>query len=514
MARKARATKQQPAAGVSKEQLTTMLATVANNVRAQYEALNSDTLRKQPRIRTERTVTEQIFAGDKRIKAYGLADMLYNNDAIGATVDTCVRLAVGATGGKPQFIDDKTAQAEWDAWAKEAGWAEGENWNDLLQVILRAVKLHGDCLIVADPDLTDNRLRIWDADQIVPMQSGDFDTWCTANGGFDKAGDKNSQWRQVEGAVVDSVGRVRGWFVSALRNRYTCAAEDITYIPASLGRRVAHHKKISQYRGEPLVIPNADLSNDTRDLLKSEVQAAKNAAEMALIVEKAGQTGNLSALLSGLDAGSLTEGTGITEDDLKVALGSTSNDFRALAGKSAIAQVEQGTKIHELNNAARPSSQIQAWVDNLADSNGKRLGVMSCLSRGRADNSYSSGQIELSISWTTFQEDQKLLERQVVDYVVGRLFPGKSYLVTWPRQFEIDPSKAETTLDARLRGGRTTYQEMLGPNWREKLAQLAEEKRYLQEQGLDNLSFFQTAAGATATSDSESDQTETKEQQQ
>ena len=127
------------------------------------------------------------------------------------------------------------------------------------------------------------------------------------------------------------------------RNRYTCAAEDITYIPTSLGRRVAHHKKISQYRGEPLVIPNADLSNDTRDLLKSEVQAAKNAAEMALIVEKAGQTGNLSALLSGLDAGSLTEGTGITEDDLKVALGSTNNDFRALAVNQPL-PVEQAQK--------------------------------------------------------------------------------------------------------------------------------------------------------------------------
>lgn len=513
MARRKRETRRLQATGVSATQLATVIGTVAANLRAHYEVLNNDHLRKQPNIRTDRTVTEQMFYGIQRLKAYWLADTLYDNDAIGATVDTCIRLAIGATGGKPQFIDDDTTQAAWDTWAKSAGWAEGENWNELLQIILRAVKLHGDCLIVADPDITDGRLRIWDADQIVLMQAADFDKWCNDNSGFDDIGDEREQWRQVEGAVLDTGGRVRGWFVSCLRNRYSCASKDITFIPVTLGRRIGYRRKISQYRGEPQIIPNADLSNDTRDLLKSEVQAAKNTAEMSLIVERAGQADNLSAMLSGLDASSLTEGTGITENDLKLALGSTSNDFQALAGKSAIAQVEAGTKIHELNNAARPSAMIQTWVDNLADANGKRLGVMSCLSRGRADNSYSSGQIELSISWTTFEEDQKLLERQVVDYVVGQLFPGKKYMVTWPRQFEIDPHKAESTLDARLRGGRTTYRETLGPNWRAKLAQLAEEKRYLQEQGLDNLSFFQTAAGARA-SDTESTPTETKEHEQ
>ena len=46
-----------------------------------------------------------------------------------------------------------------------------------------------------------------------------------------------------------------------------------------------------------------------------------------------------------------------------------------------------------------------------------------------------------------------------------------------------------------LSNGLTTFREILGSDWREDLKQLAEEKKYLKEIGLDNLSFFQTASG-------------------
>ena len=135
------------------------------------------------------------------------------------------------------------------------------------------------------------------------------------------------------------------------------------------------------------------------------------------------------------------------------------------------------------------------------DINGKRLGMMSCLSRGRADNSYSSGQIEVSISWAAFEDDQKLLERQVVDYVCKILCPGVAYTVTWPQAFEVDPQKSEATKDARLRGGRTTFRELLGPHWKEQLIELAEEKRFIIDHGLDNLSFLQSVSGALVKTD-------------
>ena len=136
-------------------------------------------------------------------------------------------------------------------------------------------------------------------------------------------------------------------------------------------------------------------------------------------------------------------------------------------------------------------------MDKLADINGQRLGVQSCLARGRADNSYSSGQIELEISWSKFQDDQKMLERQVVDYAVSILCPGADYTVVWPRAFEIDPQKAESTYDAQLRGGRNSFQRMMGPGWQSWLDDRAEFKAACEALDPNQFSWYgQTVAGA------------------
>ena len=473
------------------------------SLRQEYDALRDDIHREPLVIRSDLTETEQMFYAEKRIRAYIQASNLYDNDNVGSTLDTAIRLAIGPSGGIPQFIGEGREQAQrtFSEWRRHAGHAEGENFSDLLALILRTVKLHGDCLIHLDPLLTHGRLRVYDADQICDIAG--FDAWAAENG-LDGC-------RQVEGVVIDEEGAVQGYFVTGRRNCHTVARSEATFLPIGCCRRVSYHRKVTQYRGEPLFLPNAEITADTRSLIKSEVQAARNAAEMSLVVEDApGATdGRIKELLGGLDPADAAEGTGFTAEDIAdlTAAAQTERTFDAFAGHSAIAHVPSGTKVTELNNAQRPSNAITGWMDQLADANGKRLGVMSCLARGRADNSYSSGQIELAISWSQFEEDQKLLERQVVDYVCGILCPGVDYVVSWPRQFEIDPDKAERTLDARLRGGRTTYRDLLGPTWRDQLAQLAEEKKLLEELGLGNLAFFQTASGATAAPEPETEET-------
>ena len=211
----------------------------------------------------------------------------------------------------------------------------------------------------------------------------------------------------------------------------------------------------------------------------------------------------------------IVDGTTVSEDQLaKMREKAEANtDYKAFKGKSAIGFIGNDEDVIKMDNASRPALPIQQWMDKMNDANGKRLGVMSCLARGRADNSYSSGQIEVSISWASFAEDQKMLERQVVDYVCDILCPGVAYTVTWPEAFEIDPQKSEATKDARLRGGRTTFEEMLGPYWQQKLLQLAKEKRFLEENGLENLSFFQSVSGASAEIKTDDNTTNKGEQQ-
>lgn len=466
---------------------------------ARYDSLKPAPTRKATEIRTDLSETEQNFTADKRILAYAKCDNLYDNTALASILDTSIRLTIGKRGGTPLFTgaDKDTMQKWFTSWKRHAGYAEGESYYEMLALILRLVKLHGDCIVWVDPILTDGKIRVFDADQICNVAIPDFERWKYEKGLPEDA-------RQVEGVVVDGTGKVYGYFVTMLRNRYSVNISDAQFLPIDTCRRVSYHRKHTQYRGEPAAfLANEELTEDTKQLLKSEIAAAKLASELPLIVEQAegmdaDQIANLIEGYGSLDE--LAEGTGIDAEQLGM-LGKTHDDktFQAFEGHAAVASVPNGTKVTNLNNSQRPSPQIQSFIDLLNDTNGRALGVMSCLSRGRADNSYSSGQIEIEISWKAFEEDQKMIERDVVDYVMETLYPNAEYECYWDRAIQIDPEKSEKTYDMALRGGRTTFRDILGTDWKQIIDELAEEKKYLQSKGLDNLAFFQTSSGQEVT---------------
>lgn len=466
---------------------------------ARYDSLNRQPTRKVTEIRTDLSETEQVFTAEKRVLAYAKCDNLYDNTALASILDTSIRLTIGKRGGTPLFTgaDKDTMQAWFTKWKRHAGYNEGESYYEMLALILRLVKLHGDCLVWVDPVLTDGKIRIFDSDQICNVAVPDFERWKAERG-------LPESCRQVEGVVVDGTGKVHGYFVTMLRNRYSVGLDDAMFLPLSTCRRVAYHRKHTQYRGEPsALLANEELTEDTKSLLKSEIAAAKLASELPLVVEQPEgmDADSISSLLEGYGSlDELAEGTGIDTEALGM-LGKSKDDktFEAFEGHAAVASVAHGTSVTNLNNSQRPSPQIQNFIDLLNDTNGRALGVMSCLSRGRADNSYSSGQIELEISWRAFEEDQKMLERDVVDYVMETMFPNAEYEVYWPRSIQIDPEKNAKTIDMELKGGRTTYREILGTDWKDTLKELAEEKAYLKSIGLDNLTFFSTPSGNEST---------------
>lgn len=466
---------------------------------ARYDSLKRQPTRQAVEIRTELSETENQFTAEKRILAYAKCDNLYDNTALSSILDTSIRLTIGQRGGTPLFTgeDKETLQKWFTQWKRNAGYAEGESYYEMLALILRLVKLHGDCLIWVDPVLTDGKIRVFDADQITNVNLPDFERWKAERG-------MPESCRQVEGVVVDGTGRVHGYFVTMLRNRYSVGIDDAMFLPISVCRRVAYHRKHTQYRGEPAAfLANEELTEDTKQLLKSEIASAKLSSELPLIVEQPEgmDADSISSLIEGYGSiDELAQGTGIDAQELGM-IGNSRDEktFSAFEGRAAIASVANGTKVTNLNNSNRPSPQIQSFVDLLNDTNGRALGVMSCLSRGRADTSYSSGQIELEISWKQFQEDQKLLERDVIDYIMGVLFPSSEYEVYWEKSIQIDPEKYEKTCDMALKGGRTTYREILGTDWKRTLIELAEEKKFMKEIGLTNLTLFETGSGNEST---------------
>lgn len=463
---------------------------------ARYDALQRQPTRPAVEIRTELSETENQFNAERRVLAYAEADNLVDNTSVGSLIDTCIRLAVGRDGGNLIFSgeDRDTMQAWFRKWSRSCGYNENETLQEILGLVLHMVKTHGDCLVWIDNVLTGGRIRLFDADQILNVAVRDFDRWKAEHNLPDSC-------RQVEGVVVDGTGRVHGYFVTALRNRHSVDLDDAMFLPAESCRRVAYKRKFSQYRGESPLIRQQELTDDTKNLIKSEIGAARLAAEYGFVVKQAPgvDTDSIGAMIEGYkDVEELTDGTGIDVGELTGMLGAGNTDdktFEAFAGKASIASLPAGSEVQNLNNSQRPSPQIQEWLDNLDISNGKALGIMSCLAKGRADNSYSSGEIELQISYKAMEEDQQLLEDYVIDYVMSVLWPNARYTVHWPQAIEIDPEKAQRTYAMALRNGLTNFRELLGSDWQEDLKELAEEKEYIKQIGLDNLGIFQTLSG-------------------
>ena len=467
----------------------------ARSLVARYDSLRrDDPTRRQPEIRTDLTITEQWFSADRRILAYAQCDELSDNTAVGSSLDTACRLTIGDRLS-PVFTGEDGAywQAQWDEWARACGHAEDEDWHTMLGIALRAIIKHGDCLCLLYENLTDGKLRIWDADQICSVT--DFRAWKAER-------HAPEDWRQVEGVVTNGAGRVMGYFATSLRNRYAVNSADAVFLPRGTAIRLSLKKKITEYRGEPTAILRQEqVSQDSKELLKAEIAAGRLSAELSLVFEQpegmdaSGIGGILNAYRDNPDE--LTQGKGLTGDDLAAlrAAARDSRTFSAFGDRAAVVNVPNGTKVTNLS-PQRPSQQVMSWLNMLDTSAGKSLGMMSCLSNGAANNSYSSGEIELEISWAAFREYAAAL-RKLVDYCAARICPHQRYEISCTEPISIDSEKEEKVLTMRLQSGRSTLREQLGPRYKEKLEQLSYEKKLLEKLDLKTLApFWQTSSGA------------------
>ena len=473
------------------------VAAKIQGAKAMYTALEWDPHRKLPEYRAGRTETQQVLPGYRRLLSYRFGDRAYDNEVPGSIIDTVIRLTIGARGGRPFFTgaNADAIQRRWDAWARHCGHQEGECWSDMLGKAIRAVKVHGDCLALLHPSLTGGRLRLWDADQVV--DHADFIGWCASRGWHAAMGELDYGYRQVAGAVADPEGRVVGYFVTCLRQQASAASDAITFLPAGICRRISYRRKISQYRGESSLIPLEELTHSTTSLIKSEVAAANNFSQLSFLIIRPPGDGDVQ---SAVIEGAIDPLTGRVREDVAELLPGQSDDPRELIrqtvtappemqqieGKSAYGSLPYGSEVRELRNSDRPSTSIQGWLDKAADMSGQRLGVQSSIARGRTDNSYSAGQMELAISWKQIEEDQAMLEAQLIDYAVGVICPdADGYEVQWPKQIDIDPARTQAAADAAIRGGRESYQQQAGPEWRRRLDSMKEVLDYCKTIGLD-----------------------------
>ena len=146
---------------------------------------------------------------------------------------------------------------------------------------------------------------------------------------------------------------------------------------------------------------------------------------------------------------------------------------------------------------SHPNANVQTMVDWLANRCAASMGLSKVFATGDAhDADYRANKL---FSWPAIEELQKDLE-QICDWCfyrfanwVAKKGMMKSYLsedfmdyVAWEWRHidDISPVEHENGIRLALENNTTTYKEVLGNNWKEKLEQVAYEHKWMLDHGI------------------------------
>lgn len=475
--------------------------------------LNARGGRQRRMSRIETQGENEILHPTLRLRGIDLArDMLRNNPQFRGMART-MRANIVGDYGKLRFRESggwyKTAQTWFNSrWARHADFIDGSTWRECLQLAAVAVETEGDFVAVFDDGILTGdeshphgtgRLRFFEGDQICNLDDASFGEY-SARG-----------WTQNSGVLYDQHGRVVGVVVTSRRGLSCVPAADafvLTRDPDADADPnwvlVLRKFRLAQTRGSASAIPALQTIIDSYEMLGYELLTAKQgASRYALVTMPQGDSGvPIPAGFDDVDAGQSadggTDGSGQSADAAANADGDAGadncDDFHADAleewSGANTDYAPFGTQI-TFDPTNRPNANMPGFLDYTTDVAGSALGMGHAYSRLRADTSYTAFRGDMVMTWMSFRDFQQFLEDSFSDWVarcairhgmetgaIPSTAPeGWEDGIAWqyPRMPSVDEQKEQAALQLKLKNGLTTFRDILGPSWREQLAQFAEE---------------------------------------
>lgn len=175
---------------------------------------------------------------------------------------------------------------------------------------------------------------------------------------------------------------------------------------------------------------------------------------------------------------------------------------------------------------SHPNTNVQTMVDWLANRCAASMGLSKVFATGDAhDSDYKANKL---FSWPAIEELQKDIE-QICDWVFYRFANWSvkkgisgAYLSDdfmdyvdweWRRIDDISPVEHENGVRLALANNTTTYKEILGNNWKEKLEQTAYEHKWMSEHGICHPSEKMISGGQTRQSEKQVEEPTTSEEE-
>ena len=491
---------------------------------------------------TPETQGEDGIVGDwgrNRLTAAG-RDMMRNSPTRG-TMDQQRRVnIVGTVGGKlhasfPEgYAEAASAVMRYvnRVWAPHCEFTYGKSLNWILKTIVTAEDVGGNVILVFDDGILTGgngtgTIRGFEADEIAGVQDAEF------------AARFPKSYRQSGGFVYDNFGRFAGAFVSTVQRgmqtfekgkfitlrrvspeRSECRRQlNAGCTSAANWIAIGPMRRFNQGRAVPPGASALTTAVDLHEILSSETLAAKFNAQLVgqIIHELDDDTSAAPGFGAPTDKGA--NGTDAAAEAVKRV---TLEHLRNIG----IRYQDMPPKVKmELLDTKRPNANMPQFVDFLTGLIGGTHGLARVYSTMKAQTSYTAFRGEQVMTWPSFEEAQKDLEREVCDWaarlaiaravkrgeIAAALPDDWEYMLawTWPKMREVSEKDAQAALKLKLENGATSLQRELGPGEFDKI--IAERKR--EKQAFDDAGLIYpgttTASGAMVEETGDED-TETK----
>lgn len=472
-----------------------------------YEVITppQDKMRREAVVETKGE--DHQLPAAKRLRITNLLrDMLRNSPAfVMQNRQMCINV-VGSVGGKmyaafPRGYEkaaDEVMEYFNRVWAPSAEFTYGKGFNWLLKTVLTTKDVCGNVILVFDDGILSGgdgsgRIRAFEGDEIANVSN------------FEKLFPKS--YTQSQGFVYNQLGQFTGAFVSTTqRGRsvfdadsgvITLRRDPFAAMPGNW-TVIGDMMRFNQGRAvSPLASALISLI-DLHETVSNEALAAKFNAQLVAQIVHTGSEDAAPKDQGGFDGESGAFGApsdGETVETVEIPKN------EALKNIGLHAQEMPANRKLELLDTKRPNANMPNYVDFVLGMIGGARGLARVYSSLKAQTSFTAFRGEQIMTWKSFTDMQKDLEREVCDWaarcaisravrmglITSPLPDGWEHMIAWvwPRMVEVSEKDAQSALQLKLQNGVTSLKRELGPGEFEKImAERAAEKKAFDDAGL------------------------------
>jgi capsid protein len=486
----------------------------ALDIKGKYDVLESNKLRRKPRIET--SSEGGIYDMRKRLQGANIGRDLERNYSPAKGIIHQFRMNVVGSLGKIQVNGEGGEEATaWfnEEWAKDCDMRDDMHWSTACQNAVASVLREGDFACVFDDGLIEDsgKLMFWEADQVVPVSSDVF-TQMAINYQLPEGSVQDS------GIIRDKIGRTLGYIVTGKRGvEQVGKIEDVTFYRKDVAWLPKNPWRLNQGRGVPTIISAAQSFLDVYEMLVKELQTAKKAASQYAMVSRTDAVEDWDDPSSG--AVNLPENDGKSATTVAADGANDSTSPEARNYESLEAFTGGYTDYGDVNDkiqfppADRPNVHMAEFIEAVHCHAGAAFGMAKAYALLRADSSYTAFRGDMMMTWAgAFYPTQKWLERTFADRVgrkaiawairkrmIAPIAPGWERRISWkwPRMPEVNLVDAANATALELKNGSTNFSDILGPDWKMRLGQLAEQVDEIKRLGLP-LSILEMKSGGSS----------------